>query len=144
MICYLCNDIYNKSIFMLSNIIVVVALYLTNMNSLLKILVFLICLAVNYKDFLACNVIKAFYLTTSVNKSILLTKKNKQIKVSFIRVSYFSSIMIVLSFANKLKKFNILVIKCQVRQELFKSLIILARYSFVPNLNIFTESEAQL
>ncbi len=140
MICYLCNDIYNKSIFMLSNIIVVVALYLTNMNSLLKLLIVLICLAINYKDFLNHNLITAFYLTTSVNKSILLTKKNKQIKVNFIRVSYFSSIVIILSFANKLKKFNILVVKWQVTEELFKSLIILARYGFLPNLNAYTAS----
>ncbi len=135
MVCYLCNNNYNKWILIIYNIIIAYALYLTDINLWVKIIIFFIACWLNYKKYLKNNLITAFYLTTSINKSILLSKDNKQIKVNFIKVAYFSYNMIILCFANKLRKFKLFIFKSQVSEDLFKSLIILAKYNFLPNYN---------
>ena len=120
---------------MISNTIVVYALYLTDIALFVKIFIGIAAFILNYKNLLKNNFITAFYLTTQTNKSLLLTKYNKQIKVNFIEVSYFNSLLIVLRFANKLKTFRVLVVRGQIGEELFKSLIILARYHFLPEVH---------
>lgn len=136
MICYLSdNSRYLKSVFVIFNVIIVYALYLTDITLFIKIFIIIIACILNYIEFSKNHLIKAFYLTNSVNKSILLTKQNKQIKVNFIEISYFNAVFIILCFSNKLKSFEVLVFRWQVGNEFYKALIILARYNFLPHLD---------
>ena len=115
------------------------SLYLANLRLLIKSILFLILLFSSSTELQSQCSIKAFYLTTVKNKSILLIapindKYNPvEIKVNFFKIVYFNSLMIVLHFANKLKNFHVLIFRNQIATEQFKSLIILAKYGFIPN-----------
>lgn len=119
-------------LFVVANLVVVFALSFTELLFFIKIIIFITSLWLNYINFLDNSLIQAFYLNLSVNKSILLTRHNRQIKVNFIKISYYNSVVVILFFANKLKKFKIVVFRSNVSDDLFKSLIILARYNFLP------------
>lgn len=126
MIYYLAKSKYIKYFFILSNIILIVSVYLTNLFFLLKIIIIILVLYLNHKAFVANNGIMAFYLST-VGNSILLTNNNIEIKANYLKISYFSSILVVVCFKRGTKIFRILVFKDSVSIEQFKRLQILSR-----------------
>jgi hypothetical protein len=137
MICNLNNKVYNKLIFVIVNLIAIAALYVTNINLLLKALIYITFCIINDLELTAQITIQTFYLTTVKNKSILFVKyrgqnHTKQIKVNFVKVIYANPLFMVLCFANTIKTFSILIIKSQISSNQFKNLFIFNKYGFIP------------
>ena len=132
MVYYLLNFISITIFFIISNVVIIYALYLTGISLLLKLIISILAIILNYRAFLANNFIKAFYLSINKNKSILLTKNNTEIKVNFVNISYFNTWLVILCFARGTKIFRVLVFRNAVTLQQFKSLQMLARYNFLP------------
>lgn len=126
------NSCYFKSMFILSNLIVVVALYITSFTLLLKIFLWIIAVKLSYRYFLYQTRIKAFYFIDRVGKAILLTRQNQQIKANNIEIISYNTLYIVMIFSCKSTKYRVLLFRYKITEELFKSLIILAKYNFLP------------
>jgi hypothetical protein len=118
--------------FILSNLIVVVALYITSFTLLLKIFLWIIAVKLSYRYFLYQTRIKAFYFIDRVGKAILLTRQNQQIKANNIEIISYNTLYIVMIFSCKSTKYRVLLFRYKITEELFKSLIILAKYNFLP------------
>jgi uncharacterized membrane protein len=131
MVYYLLNYSFINTFFIISNIIIIYALYLADISLLLKLIISILAITLNYRAFLANNFIKAFYLSINKNKSILLTKNNTEIKVNFIKISYFNTWLLILCFARGTKIFRVVVFRNAVTLPQFKSLQMLARYNFL-------------
>lgn len=127
----------NLKIFYIFNIILTVyALSITNILICYKIIIFSISCIYIYCKYKKETYINGFYLNIDSNKSYLISAKMQKIKVKFIKIEYCSSWLIVLVFANQMKKFRILVFKNQLLQlHQFKALIILHKYKFLACIN---------
>ncbi len=134
---YLSNSVLFRSFFIIANIAIIYALYLSQIALIFKLIIFVIVTFWHYKAFLVNNFIRAFHLTIcnnnlTKNKSILLTKNNEEIKAKFIEVSYFNTWLVILYFKSRSKNFLVPVFRDAVSLEQFKSLQLLARYNFLP------------
>ena len=138
MVYYLSNYIFINIFFIITNITMIYALYLTGISLWLKLIIIILAIILNYRAFVAQKFIKAFYLSTTKNKSILLIKdnkkNNKEIKVNFVKISYFNAWLVIVCFARGSKIFRVLVFRNMVTLQQFKSLQMLARFNYLPVL----------
>lgn len=134
MVCYLSNNLIINIIFIMANISIGYAIYLANIVIILKLIIFIIAVVLNCRALIANRFIKAFYLSISKNKSILLTKYNTEIKVNFVKVTYYNSFLVIICFVRGTKYFIIPIFKNMVTVQEFKCLQLLARYNFLPIL----------
>ena len=126
MVYYLADSIFIKLLFIISNISLIYAIYLINLLWILKLIILILAISCNINFFISNNFIKAFYLS---EKTILLTKKNQQIKVNYVKASYCSSLLIILCFARGAKTFIVPIFRDAVNLTQFKKLQLLARYN---------------
>ena len=132
---YYLDNFKNLKIFYVFNLILAVyAVYLTNIIIWYKLIILLIsCICIYFKYQKQCF-IHGFYLNGNLSKAYLITLTMQKIKVNFVKIEYCSSWLIILIFANKFRKFRVLLFKNQLQQlDFFKRLIILAYYKFLPS-----------
>ena len=134
MLFYVNNFKYVNLLFCGASLTIGLALYLSNINYIFKFVLIIIGLTSNYKTLLQQKYIIGIYLDLDSNKSLLLTRSKQQIKVNFSRIEYYSNFFIIIRLVNNLKIFRILIFNNQIEKNLFKSLIILAKYNYLPTV----------
>ena len=132
---YYLDNFKNLKIFYIFNLILAAyALYLTNIIIYYKLIIFLISCIYIYSKYHKQCFIHGFYLNGNLSKAYLITLTMQKIRVNFVKIEYCSSWLIILIFANKFRKFRILVFKNQLKQlDFFKNLIVLGNYKFLPS-----------
>lgn len=132
---YYLNNFKNLRIFYVFNLLLAAyALYLTNIIIWYKLIILLISCIYIYSKYKKQCFIHGFYLNGNLSKAYLITLKMQKIKVNFVKIEYCSPWLIILVFANKFRKFRVLAFKNQLQQlDLFKRLIILSYYKFLPS-----------
>lgn len=126
MVYYLAGSIFIKLLFIISNFSIIFSIYLTNLVWFIKLPILVIVIFLNIKFFSANNLIKAFYLS---QKSILLTRDHKQIKVKYFKTAFAGNILVILYFIRGKKIFKVPVFRDAVTLEQFKKLQLLARFN---------------
>lgn len=110
----------------------IIALYLTAISVLIKIILLIIFIYLNYQSFAQQYSIIGFYLNYPKSKSYIFRRNLPAIKVKFFAIEYYCGLFIIIRFKNKLKNFRVVVFCNQIDFNLFKTLIIFAKYNFFP------------